>query len=218
MAPQKDWFNCNLCGRNTLGRHAYHMHVKPCKKVQKSAEVISSQPSWFAVIPQGFTEDVRIPATNEYVDAGDFHSSSVNHANIPSTSTQVLQILDTSDIWFLLRRNLIWLPSGCLCGIPEHEYWYALIQRIRNNTFNSHLKWRLMKNLICIWTLSMSQRSSWAQQPEKVWKNGWIEMVMGHGENKTGVQFSILSTRYVGGLPASWTDKTRVFWACHTVS
>ena len=63
MTPRKDWLNCDLCGRNTLARHAYHMYVKRCKKVKKSAEFVSSQLSWFAVneIPHGYTEDVRIP-------------------------------------------------------------------------------------------------------------------------------------------------------------
>ena len=95
-ASRKDWFNCGMCGRNTLGRHAFQMHVERCKKTQKSLEVVPPQHS--CVANNGHTENMQIPEVNEYVNVGNLHGSGFDSTNAPSTSAQVRQILDASDM------------------------------------------------------------------------------------------------------------------------
>ena len=75
MAPQKEWFQCALCGRDTERRHSHthRMHVKRCKKFRNPAEPNPSQQSVDAADDTLLNcfKDVQVRMGNGYLEVGD---------------------------------------------------------------------------------------------------------------------------------------------------
>ena len=97
MAPTRNDYVCDLCGRISSGRHMHRMHSKRCKK-QRSQESFEQNPSGLTVTVSGGTQstlDNQLhTAYNDEYDVDDVWSDI--YGAEPSTSHQVHLVHDVS--------------------------------------------------------------------------------------------------------------------------